>query len=90
MRELDLLVVKSINFLPDESIDILAVPFDVLVNFCDCVLTLNSFLVALVNESRKLLQFCALQESDIHHIDESPAVLDLLLRLIEIQIQLFK
>ena len=90
MRELDLLVVKSINFLPDESIDILTIPFDVLVNFCDCVLTLNPFLVALVDESCKLLQFCALQEPDIHHIDESPAVLDLLLRLIEIQIQLFK
>ena len=60
MRELDLFVVESVNLLPDEPIDILTIPFDVFVNFCDCLLTLNSFLVALVDESCKLLQLCAL------------------------------
>ena len=76
--------------MPDESIDIFTVTFDVFVDFSNSLLTLNSFLVALVYESCKLFELCTLQEPDIHHIDESPAVLHLLLGLIEIHVELLE
>ena len=76
--------------MPNKAIDIFTVPFDVFVDFCNSFLTLNSFLVALVYESCELFKLCSLQEPNIHHIDESPAVLHLLLGLIEIHVQLLE
>ncbi len=90
MGKLDLLVVESIDLVPDEAEHIFAVPFDVSVNFLDRLLALNTLLVALVDECGELLEFGALQESDVHHVDQGPAVLELLLRIIEIHVQLLQ
>ena len=76
--------------MPDEAIDILTVTFDVFVDFSNCLLTFNSLLVALIYESCKLFELCTLQEPDIHHVDESPAVLHLLLGFIEIHVKLLE
>ena len=90
MRKLDLLVVKPIDLVPDEAKDILAVPFDVSVNFLDSLLALDTLLVALVDECGELLELSALQESDVHHVDQGSAVFELLFSIVEIRVQLLQ
>ena len=70
-----LFVVSPINFIPDETIDVLARASHFLVDLFHGVLAINTLTVASMDQTCKLMQLVALQETNVHQIDERAAIL---------------
>ena len=64
-----LFVVSPIDFIPNEPIDVLACASHFLVDLFHGILAINTLSVARVDQTRKLMQLIALQETDVHQID---------------------
>ena len=60
MWELDGLETQAIYLVPYKSIHIFTLYLDIFVDLIDCLLTLQTLLITLIHQCRKLLQFCPL------------------------------
>ena len=87
MWQLDLLVVCAIDSVPNETVDILAGAFDLLVYFLDSLLTLLALAMRSVNEAGELMELVALEEADVHQVDKCAAVFKLLFGFFHVPIE---
>ena len=90
MWQLDRFVIRAIDPIPDEGMDVLTRSTDLLVDLVDRLLRLNALLMRLVDQFGQLVQFIATQEANVHQINQCAAVLKLLSLLVHVRVKLLE
>ena len=84
MRELNLLVVSSVDFVPDKPIDVFAGNLYFMVNASHRELAIACLLFAVIDDLGQLLKLFPPKQLNVHQVDQGTAVLQLFARLIEL------